>query len=125
MLPRILGADAVRALERTGFVFRSQRGSHRKLRHAAGRTVIVPMHRELAPGTLRSILRQAGLSNEQLRACLERAACPRRVTSTCHYGQLSGILSSWPTRKPSGFGMSLISTIFQMLTPYAAAMCLS
>ena len=69
-LPRVSGADVVRALERAGFVFRSQRGSHRKLRHADGRTVIVPMHRELAPGTLRSILRQAGLSVEQLRDLL-------------------------------------------------------
>jgi len=33
-----------------------------KLRNEAGRTAIVPLHRELAPGTLRSILRQAGLS---------------------------------------------------------------
>jgi len=60
----------VQALERAGFAFRSQRGSHRKLRHADGRTVIVPMHRELAPGTLRSILRQAGLSVTDLRGLL-------------------------------------------------------
>ena len=69
-LPRLSGADVVRVLERAGFAFRSQRGSHRKLRHADGRTVIVPMHRELAPGTLRSILKQAGLSVEQLRELL-------------------------------------------------------
>jgi predicted RNA binding protein YcfA (HicA-like mRNA interferase family) len=36
-----------------------------KLRSAGGRTAIVPLHRELAPGTLRSILRQAGLSVEE------------------------------------------------------------
>jgi len=35
-----------------------------------GRTVIVPKHPELAPGTLRSILRQAGLSADQLRDLL-------------------------------------------------------
>ena len=51
---RVSGDDVARALERAGFAFRSQRGSHRKLRHADGRTVIVPMHRELAPGTRRS-----------------------------------------------------------------------
>jgi predicted RNA binding protein YcfA (HicA-like mRNA interferase family) len=44
-LPQISGAEAVHALERAGFVFRSQRGSHRKLRHPDGRTAIVPMHR--------------------------------------------------------------------------------
>jgi predicted RNA binding protein YcfA (HicA-like mRNA interferase family) len=69
-LPRISGAATCSALERAGFTFRSQRGSHRKLRHSDGRTVIVPMHRELAPGTLRSILKQAGLTIEEFRALL-------------------------------------------------------
>ena len=44
----------------------SQRGSHVKLRNGFGRTVIVPLHRELAPGTLRSVVRQAGLSVGEL-----------------------------------------------------------
>ena len=69
-LPRVSGADLVRALECAGFLFHSQRGSHRKLRHVDGRTVIVPMQRELAPGTLRSILKQAGLSVAELRDLL-------------------------------------------------------
>lgn len=69
-LPRVSGGQAVRALERAGFARRSQRGSHRKLRHPDGRTAVVPMHRELAPGTLRSILNQAGLTPEQFRALL-------------------------------------------------------
>ena len=67
---RASGAEVARALERAGFVTRSQRGSHRKLRHSDGRTAIVPMHREVAPGTLRSILKQAGLSEDQLRVLL-------------------------------------------------------
>jgi predicted RNA binding protein YcfA (HicA-like mRNA interferase family) len=46
-----------------GFVQTSQRGSHVKLRREQ-LTVIVPIHRELAPGTLRSILRQAQLTPE-------------------------------------------------------------
>ena len=61
-LPVVAGADVVRALGRAGFQEISQRGSHVKLRSAEGRTAIVPLHRELAPGTLRSVLRQAGLS---------------------------------------------------------------
>lgn len=60
----------MRALERAGFLPVSQRGSHVKLRHADGRTVIVPMHREVAVGSLRSILRQAGLTVEQFIALL-------------------------------------------------------
>jgi predicted RNA binding protein YcfA (HicA-like mRNA interferase family) len=69
-LPTISGADAARALERAQFQRISQRGSHLKLRHADGRTVIVPLHRELARGTLGSILRQAGLTADELAALL-------------------------------------------------------
>jgi predicted RNA binding protein YcfA (HicA-like mRNA interferase family) len=43
----------------------SQRGSHVKLPQEDGRIVIVPMHRELAIRTLRSIIRQSGLSVEE------------------------------------------------------------
>jgi predicted RNA binding protein YcfA (HicA-like mRNA interferase family) len=49
----------------------STRGSHCKLRHPArGRTAIVPLHRELAIGTLASVLRQAGISADEFRALL-------------------------------------------------------
>jgi predicted RNA binding protein YcfA (HicA-like mRNA interferase family) len=65
-LPQLSGAEVVRALGRGGFEQVSQRGSHVKVRHPDGRMAIVPLHRELATGTLRSILRQAGLSTEQL-----------------------------------------------------------
>ena len=69
-LPVVAGGDVVRALGRAGFREISQRGSHVKLRNAGGRTAIVPLHRELAPGTLRSILRQAGLSVDDFVALL-------------------------------------------------------
>ena len=52
------GADVVRALQRAGFSQVGQKGSHVKLRRERdGRTqtVIVPLHAELAPGTLASI----------------------------------------------------------------------
>ena len=64
-LPVVAGADVIQALGRAGFDKISQRGSHVKLRNAGGRTAIVPLHRELAPGTLRSVLRQAGLSTDE------------------------------------------------------------
>ncbi|MGH2720770.1 MAG: type II toxin-antitoxin system HicA family toxin [Actinomycetota bacterium] len=64
-LPIVSGAETIRALARAGFERVGQRGSHVKLRNRGGRTVIVPMHDELARGTLRSILRQAGLSAEE------------------------------------------------------------
>ncbi len=67
-LPRVSGQEVVRALERAGFVVVGTRGSHRKLRHAErARVVIVPLHHELASGTLRSILRQAGMSPDEFR----------------------------------------------------------
>jgi predicted RNA binding protein YcfA (HicA-like mRNA interferase family) len=40
------------------------------MRHPDGRTAIVPAHDELAPGTLRSVLRQAGLSADELERLL-------------------------------------------------------
>ena len=56
----------VRALERAGFVSVGRRGSHVKLRSAEGGTVIVPLHPQLARGALASILRQAGMSEDDL-----------------------------------------------------------
>jgi len=64
-LPRISGEDAAQALERARFRRVSQRGSHLKLRSDDGRVVIIPLHRELAAGTLRSIIRQSGLSVDE------------------------------------------------------------
>ena len=50
-----------------GFRERSQKGSHLKLVDDEGRVVIVPIHtKDLPQGTLRSILRQAGLNLEDL-----------------------------------------------------------
>jgi predicted RNA binding protein YcfA (HicA-like mRNA interferase family) len=50
-----------------GFIRVSQRGSHVKYKKDGqpARTVIVPMHSELARGALRGILEQAGISLEE------------------------------------------------------------
>ncbi|MDE2281867.1 MAG: type II toxin-antitoxin system HicA family toxin [Actinomycetales bacterium] len=61
-LPVVSGQETVTALEKNGFAQVGQRGSHVKLRDQVGRTVIVPIHRELARGTLSGILRQAGVT---------------------------------------------------------------
>lgn len=66
-LPVVSGQQTIKALTRLGFERVSQRGSHVKLRSFEGRTAIVPMHDELARGTLRSILRQADISIEVFR----------------------------------------------------------
>jgi len=61
-LPQVSGAEAIRALERLGFVRVRQRGSHviLKKRAPAGDVgCVVPLHPELAPGTLRGIVKLA------------------------------------------------------------------
>ena len=57
----ISGAQAIRALERLGFERKRQRGSHVVLRKG-NLGCVVPLHDELALGTLRGILRQAGVT---------------------------------------------------------------
>ena len=57
-----------RKLEAAGFTEAGQRGSHVKFIKqtlTGTRTAIVPQHRELQIGTLRSVLRQAGLTIEE------------------------------------------------------------
>ena len=65
MPPLLRPEQVIKGLESNGFRFIKQRGSHRKYKKD-GRTVIVPMHYELARGTLGSILEQSGLTLEQL-----------------------------------------------------------
>jgi len=59
------GIDAIKGLRRLGFVADHQTGSHHIMRGGDGRIVVVPMHRPIKRGTLRSVLRQAGVSIEQ------------------------------------------------------------
>ncbi|HUZ36918.1 MAG TPA: type II toxin-antitoxin system HicA family toxin [Streptosporangiaceae bacterium] len=68
-LPAVSGTRVVRALQKAGFEVIRTRGSHCKLRDGS-RTVIVPLHDEVRPGTLASILRAAGLTPEKLRELL-------------------------------------------------------
>jgi len=66
-LPRVSGKEVVEALLRAGFIIHRTRGSHYILKHPeTGRRVTVPYHRhELAPKTLKFILKEAGLSVEK------------------------------------------------------------
>ncbi len=61
-LPLISGRQCVRALERAGFYVKRRKGSHMILRRDdPPTTLVVPDHKELDRGTLRAIIRQAGL----------------------------------------------------------------
>jgi predicted RNA binding protein YcfA (HicA-like mRNA interferase family) len=63
--PVCSGRDAVGAFGRIGYQIDHQTGSHIILRHSNGRRLTVPDHRELAKGTLRSLIRQAGITKDQ------------------------------------------------------------
>lgn len=72
-LPIVSGAEVVRALERSGFSVLRQRGSHVSLGKRDPTVVLtVPLHDEIARGTLRTIIRQAGLTVDEFVALLGR-----------------------------------------------------
>jgi len=65
-LPSISGRECVRALNKAGFYVRRQEGSHLVLRRDDPLAqLVVPDHKELDRGTLRAIIRQAGLSVDE------------------------------------------------------------
>lgn len=68
-LPIVSGSKVIHALQRIGFEIVGQKGSHVRLKKKTSietRIVIVPLHDELTPGTLLSVIRQAGLTKEEL-----------------------------------------------------------
>lgn len=71
-LPVVSGRQVVKALRKIGYEFDHQRGGHIVLRQTdpPHRRLTVPDHDELAKGTLRAIIRQAGLTVDQFRALL-------------------------------------------------------
>lgn len=64
-LPVISGKKLIKALENDGFEIVRQKGSHVSLRKGNYKTVI-PLHNELAKGTLMGILKQCGITKEEL-----------------------------------------------------------
>ena len=58
------GSEVVKILQRMGFILTRIRGSHAVLRSGAA-VCVVPLHDELAVGTLRGVLRQAGITPEE------------------------------------------------------------
>ncbi|MBI3615214.1 MAG: type II toxin-antitoxin system HicA family toxin [Candidatus Omnitrophica bacterium] len=71
-LPVCSGREVVRVLARVGYAVDHQRGSHIILRHRHPpyRRLTVPDHREISKGTLRAIIREAGLSVEEFQNLL-------------------------------------------------------
>jgi len=65
-LGNIAGKDAVRAFERAGWSVRGQVGSHKMMTKDGVRANLsVPQHKELSLGTLRKLIRSAGLTVDE------------------------------------------------------------
>jgi len=71
-LPVVSGADVVKAFRKLGFEVDEQEGSHIIVRHfqPPHRRLSVPNHREIAKGTLRALLRQAGITVQEFQGLL-------------------------------------------------------
>jgi len=67
-MPNLLSSqEIIRILQQKGFVFVSQKGSHKKFKKA-NRIVIIPdPKKEIPKGTFASILRQSGLDKDDFR----------------------------------------------------------
>lgn len=68
-LPVVSGEDIIRVLRKFGYEIVRQKGSHVRLRSESQPQrlpVTVPLHKEIARGTLKSILADASISVEQL-----------------------------------------------------------
>jgi len=72
-LPKLSGRAVARALARDGWEFARQKGSHMILvKDGSWATLSIPDHREVAPGTLRSLIRASGLTVEQFLALTKK-----------------------------------------------------
>jgi predicted RNA binding protein YcfA (HicA-like mRNA interferase family) len=68
-LPVISGKELIRVLKKAGFVEVRRKGSHVSLQKVTAEKTfktVVPLHRELAKGTLLDILHQTGLTKDEL-----------------------------------------------------------
>ena len=64
-LPVVSGQQLIKAFSKDGYVIHDQKGSHIHLRHPTKRPLTVPNHHEISRGTLKAILREAGLTTDE------------------------------------------------------------
>ena len=71
-MPSLTGKKVVKALQKAEFEVIRVKGSHHFLRHADGRTTVVPVHagETLGPGLLSKILRDCELDKSEFVALL-------------------------------------------------------
>jgi predicted RNA binding protein YcfA (HicA-like mRNA interferase family) len=63
-LPIVSAGRLIKFLSRRGYYFFSQKGSHVVMKHPFKKAVTIPNHREIGPGILHRILKDAGVSHE-------------------------------------------------------------
>jgi predicted RNA binding protein YcfA (HicA-like mRNA interferase family) len=64
-VPCLSGREVIKALEKLGYCVHDQKGSHIHLRHPVRKPLTIPNHSEIARGTLRGIIKDAGLTVEE------------------------------------------------------------
>ena len=64
MSSQLSSKDIIRALQQNGFVFISQKGSHKKFKKDNCIVIVPDAKKEIPKGTFASILRQSGLKKE-------------------------------------------------------------
>jgi predicted RNA binding protein YcfA (HicA-like mRNA interferase family) len=72
-LPALSGKEVVKALRKLSYEVDHQTGSHLILRQSTEyhRRLTVPNHKEISKGTLRAIIRQAGLTRDEFISLLD------------------------------------------------------
>jgi len=71
-LPVISGDEFVKAVNHIGYNWDHTEGSHMILLNENGRRLVVPRHKELGPGLLRKLIRDAGLSRAKFIELLKK-----------------------------------------------------
>ncbi len=72
-LPVISGKELIKTFERIGFIFIRQKGSHVIMKHQDGRSVTIPLQKEIKKGTLKKgILNPLNITVEDLITILHK-----------------------------------------------------
>jgi predicted RNA binding protein YcfA (HicA-like mRNA interferase family) len=66
-LPSLKPKEVVKKLRKLGFIEHHQVSSHLTMKHPTGRRAVIPMHlKDIPKGTLNSLLKEAGISREEI-----------------------------------------------------------
>ena len=93
-LPVISGVECMNALAKLGYGIARVRGSHHRLLCPGRPPVTVPLHRELDRGTLRAVIRQAGLTVDELSRCSGRPHAFQCILQVRRQGRLERKLTA-------------------------------